>query len=276
MKYDVFISYSRKDTAIANKVCAAFDKVGISYFIDRQGIGGGLEFPRVLAENIIDSHLFLLLASENAYASKFTTSEIVFAFNKMSKQSILQYIVDGSSLPLELEFTFAGINWRNIADHPIEPVLVSDIMKLLGRSSKQTHHAGKTYKVGDYYDVSGKQGVVVEVRDGGRHGKIVSIDEEELTWNDSFVWCRRKGAGWYFPDVHEMEKLLLSSSVHDAVNHTLKEYGGTPLNNEGDFASYWSSSERDDEVALYINLFIGCYSGCHKYNQAYVRAMAEF
>ena len=131
MKYDVFISYSRKDTAIADKVCAAFDRAGIRYFIDRQGIGGGFEFPRVLAENIIGSRLFLLLASENAYASKFTTSEIIFAFNKKSKQSILPYIIDGSSLPLELEFTFAGINWRNIADHPIEPVLVNDILGLL-------------------------------------------------------------------------------------------------------------------------------------------------
>ena len=41
MKYDVFISYSRKDTPITDQICAAFDRAGISYFIDRQGIGGG-------------------------------------------------------------------------------------------------------------------------------------------------------------------------------------------------------------------------------------------
>ncbi|MBP3254388.1 MAG: toll/interleukin-1 receptor domain-containing protein [Bacteroidales bacterium] len=44
-KYDVFISYSRKDTAVADKICAAFDRNNISYFIDRQGIAGGAEFP---------------------------------------------------------------------------------------------------------------------------------------------------------------------------------------------------------------------------------------
>ena len=55
MKYDVFISYSRMDTAIADRICAAFDKVGITYFIDRQSIGGGFEFPVVLAEAIIES-----------------------------------------------------------------------------------------------------------------------------------------------------------------------------------------------------------------------------
>jgi hypothetical protein len=66
MAHDVFISYSRKDTEVADRICEVFDKVGISYFIDRQGIGGGLEFPLVLAENIVSSKLFLFLASENS------------------------------------------------------------------------------------------------------------------------------------------------------------------------------------------------------------------
>lgn len=38
MKYNVFISYSRKDTKTVNKICNAFDKNGITYFIDRIGI----------------------------------------------------------------------------------------------------------------------------------------------------------------------------------------------------------------------------------------------
>ena len=50
MNFDVLISYSRKDTAIADRICAAFDKTGISYFIDRQCADGGFEFPVVLAK----------------------------------------------------------------------------------------------------------------------------------------------------------------------------------------------------------------------------------
>lgn len=280
MKYDVFISYSRKDTAIADKVCAAFDRVGIRYFIDRQGIGGGFEFPRVLAENIIGSQLFLLLASENAYASKFTTNEIVFAFNKKPKQSILPYIIDGSSLPLDLEFTFAGINWRNINDHPIDSVLVADILKLLGRgvvvNTSENSVTVKTYKVGDYYNENGKEGIVFDVWDNGRHGKIVSLDEAELSWGDALAWCRRKGKSWYLPDIDELELLLEKRSVHDAVNCALGGKNATKLNEEGDFATYWSSTERDEDVALHINMFIGGYSGSHKFNESYVRAVAEF
>ena len=152
MAYDVFISYSRKDTKVADRICEVFDKVGISYFIDRQGIGGGFEFPIQLAENIVSSKLFLFLASENSYNAKFTINEIVFAFNKKEKNSILPYIIDNSSLPLDLEFVFAGVNWRNIKEHPIEKTLVPDILKLLGRETQPKPAPTKTYKVGDYYD----------------------------------------------------------------------------------------------------------------------------
>jgi hypothetical protein len=132
--YDVFISYSRKDTDVANQICDAFDKHGITYFIDRQGIGGGQEFPDVLADAICDSNLFLFIASENSYESKFTKSEITFAFNEKPHNSILPYIIDASTPPRGIRFTFSAINWRNIKEHPIETTLVQDICKLLRKS----------------------------------------------------------------------------------------------------------------------------------------------
>ena len=137
MKYDVFISYSRKDTPIADQICAAFDRAGISYFIDRQGIGGGFEFPVVLAEAILESQVILFLASVNSYESKFTNAELTFAFNEKPKNSILPYIIDGSTMPPALRFVFASINWRTIENQPIEPVLVNDILGLLGKPKSE-------------------------------------------------------------------------------------------------------------------------------------------
>lgn len=137
MKYDVFISYSRKDSIIANTIINEFDKEGITYFIDKQGIGGGMEFPAVLAQAIRESKIFLFLASKNSYGSKFTQSEIVYAFNKKQKKDIIPYIIDGSSLPEELEFTFSAINWRRIEEHPIETILVDDILLKIGKTRHQ-------------------------------------------------------------------------------------------------------------------------------------------
>ena len=133
MQYDVFISYSRKDIEVANHICKAFDEVGITYFIDRQGISGGFEFPTVLAEAIINCKIFLYLASGNSYESRFTQSEITFAFNEKPKGSILPYIIDGSTMPPALRFVFSSINWRRLEEHPINTVLVDDLLHLLGK-----------------------------------------------------------------------------------------------------------------------------------------------
>ena len=137
MAYDVFISYSRKDTAIADKICKTFDSVGITYFIDRQGIGGGFEFPEVIANAILESKIVLYLASENSYKSKFTNSELTFAFNEKPKNSILPYIIDGSNMPSALRFVFSSINWRTKETHPIETDLLKDILLLLGKSEAE-------------------------------------------------------------------------------------------------------------------------------------------
>ena len=144
MEYDVFISYSRKDTAIADRICAAFDRAGISYFIDRQGIAGGMDFPQVLADAIEQGQLFLFLASENSYASKFTNNEVLYAFNEKPPHTLLPYVIDGSRMPNQLRFTFASINVRNITEHPIDTVLVDDVLRLLGRISVSSEKTKKT------------------------------------------------------------------------------------------------------------------------------------
>ena len=46
---DVFISYSRKDYKVADRLCREMDKVGISYFIDRKGITGGDHFIKTIS-----------------------------------------------------------------------------------------------------------------------------------------------------------------------------------------------------------------------------------
>ena len=266
MKYDVFISYSRKDMAIADRICRAFDEVGIKYFIDRQGIGGAFEFPDVLANAIIDSKTFLLLGSNNSYNSKFTMSEVTFAFNEKEKNCVLPYLIDDTLLPPGLRFVFSSINWRNIKEHPIETVLVDDILRMLGRT-RPAHKPvppAKTYKVGDSYDENGKKGVVFEVSADGKHGKIVSLAEKDFQWADNefdsweekigadsktdgaanmavvqripnwrekypaFAWCADLGKGWYLPAINE---LMAIYDIRNILKYKLDWY--------------WSSTEDD-------------------------------
>lgn len=135
MHHDVFISYSRKDTPIADRICEALDRAGISYFIDRKGIAGGMEFPDVLAKAILNCSVFLFLGSANSYQSKFTTNEIIYAFNKLERNQIIPYLIDDTPLPEGLEFSFSAINWRIMSTHPIDTVLIPDIIQRLGIQS---------------------------------------------------------------------------------------------------------------------------------------------
>jgi hypothetical protein len=152
-KYDIFISYSRIDKEVADKICLALQKQGISFFIDRKGIGGGKEFPEILASAILESQIVLFLASKNSYTSKFTNKEITFAFNEKPSGTLLPYVIDNSKLPSSLRFTFADINIRTLEEHPIDTILMEDLCQLLGREYRsdemirqEKENAEKSYR----------------------------------------------------------------------------------------------------------------------------------
>ena len=170
----------------------------------------------------------------------------------------------------------------------------------------------KRYEIGDYYDENGKQGVVFEVWDGGRHGKIVSLDETRADWDSrvtrdgeeykngtrtytdsksdgkantdkimsrsdrdyfpAFKWCRAKGSSWYLPAVDELEKIYNNKSV---LNATLQKYGAALYDN-----FYWSSTEFVDYETEFCAWFVlmrnGLASGRNKLYDFYVRAVSAF
>jgi len=162
------------------------------------------------------------------------------------------------------------------------------------------------YKVGDYYNENGKEGVVFEVSDDGRHGKIVSLDETILQWCTSeqynkdfalgltdesygkvntdkvmqrgdsdqypaFVWCRNKGADWYLPAVDELKAIYNNKS---AINSTLAEYNAKQI-----AGYYWSSTEGEydpESYAWFVNMLNGYTYDNFKLNYYYVRAVSAF
>lgn len=145
MKYDVFISYSRKDTTIADKICQVFDNQdpAISYFIDRQGIEGSAEFPEILAKAIEDSSIVLFLGSANSYQSDYTKKEVSYTINKKGGTALFPLILDNSPMPYSIELQLSNINWRILGrSYSIEENLVTDIRKKL-----QDPHAGETFEV---------------------------------------------------------------------------------------------------------------------------------
>ena len=139
----------------------------------------------------------------------------------------------------------------------------------------------KVYKVGDYYNENGKEGVVFEVTPDGKHGKIVSLkvadnlywttdsyEQKRLIGADSksdgeynmakvksiagwqtkypaFKWCADLGSGWYLPAIEELKRFTLNATVREAVNRTLTMTGYKAINNKSNYYKYFSSTELD-------------------------------
>lgn len=105
MKYDVFISYSRKDYVDANEniipgnivsgIRGLFDTNGISYWFDETGIYSGDEFAGLIAKNIKESRIFLFISSEQSNKSPWTSSEIATA--RAYKKKIIPFRYDDSA-----------------------------------------------------------------------------------------------------------------------------------------------------------------------------------
>ncbi len=167
-----------------------------------------------------------------------------------------------------------------------------------------------TYKIGDIYSENGMKGVVFAVEQNGKHGKILSLDEAELSWCRSsewvkkievgcfnrtdgeenmkkitsflgweenypaFKWCRDKGDAWYLPAKEELSQFALSE--REAVNAALASEGAKLIPNVGEAGRYWSSTEYDAASVWHAYMRYGLEYYTVKYLTYRVRAVAKF
>ena len=81
MKYDIFISYSRKDAEIIDRIEQELALYGMTCFIDRSGINPGEDYAEVISKALFESELMLFVWSENSNQSKETANEVALAID---------------------------------------------------------------------------------------------------------------------------------------------------------------------------------------------------
>ena len=133
-KYDVFISYSWDDIDIAKKIYAALNNAGLKCCFDKETFHGGADFPKITAENICNSDVFLYLGSKNSFTSGWAPDEVAFAKSHKSRGKLLYYAIDKNTMPDWMDLSFAAINRRNIFEHSFNSVLIDDIRKMMNES----------------------------------------------------------------------------------------------------------------------------------------------
>ena len=207
-------------------------------------------------------------------------------------------------------------NTQSVAAAPAQTTPPSPTQKATPASSQvREYKADDTYKVGDAVRKNGTIGVVFQVTDGGKHGKMVSIKRSSntLPWssdkneqkrligaNDeydgaknmekvvqidnwqykypAFAWCAALGEGWYLPARGELKIIYSVNLTFDNIlKKTIKANGGDDLG-----YCLWSSTEERDSVyngefrAWGVDMFGGGTYDGSKYGSVCVRAVSAF
>ena len=71
----IFISYSRKNKRIVNKVVSQLKEAGFSVWIDTSGIESGEQFKHKIVDAIEGCEVFLYFASKESNCSPWTAKE---------------------------------------------------------------------------------------------------------------------------------------------------------------------------------------------------------
>ena len=325
MNHDVFISYSSRNKPTALAICHVLEEHGVRCWMAPRDIPPGADYGDVIDEAIVACRLFVLVFSEPASLSQWVKGELNLAFTE--KKIIIPYRIDETPLKGAMRLILNQTHWVDAYPDAESKFgeLVEAAERFLGRSavgafrtepvvppSAPTPAPARRYKVGDYYNVDGKRGVVFEVDTTGEHGKIVSLTEKGLYWSTdeeydraivtgaihraegvwkqriieridgwrekypAFAWCAAQGDGWYLPAIEEVKILLLNKTVHDVVNRTLERVGGVALSAGGTEAWYWSSTEVDEYCA--VDVILACGEECCEPKAAdpSVRAVSAF
>ena len=142
--YDVFISYSRKDSQIADEICHIFARNGISYWNDRGGITSGQAFHSEIVQAIKKSKITVFVSSANSNVSKFTIKEIVIAFN--NEKHIIPFCIDKAPFADSIELYLCDldrISYHLDKESSLQK-LVDDVSRLL---HKERHEKAKKEQI---------------------------------------------------------------------------------------------------------------------------------
>ena len=127
MKYDVFISYSRKDYVDDNrhvipgnalsKIKDMLTQNGLTYWFDEEGIYSGQEFTSVITKAIRTSRVFVFVSSKHSNSSTWTSNEIAIA--KRLNKPIIPFCLDDSPYNDSVMMLIAALDYIDGRDQNV-------------------------------------------------------------------------------------------------------------------------------------------------------------
>ena len=233
-KYDVFISYSRRDyvdesynvipgNAIA-EIQNVFDENGITYWFDKDGIYSGQEFIEIITGAIAESKMLIFISSKHSNESMWTAGEIFEALD--GEKAIIPVKIDNSQYNKKFKLLIRPLDYIDYQENPQNAL--KDLLRAINkvkediaqkqreeeklRQEKETE--AKKEKIKEEISVLAKDcqrltlqqiDVVKQIFEKqtyiGNTTKICPICDKEVSISSNF--CNR--CGWTFPILYYID-----------------------------------------------------------------------
>src|SRR5262249_54511691 len=118
MAHDVFISYSSRDKAIADAVCAALEAKRIRCWIAPRDVLPGTPYAQALSGALQGSRALVLVLAANANQSKHVIGELESAVSK--GVAIVPFRIEDVRPAGSLEYYLQTIHWLDALSPPLE------------------------------------------------------------------------------------------------------------------------------------------------------------
>ena len=239
MAHNVFISYSRKDSVVAEGILEYLESKGLSCWLDKRNITLGMDYAESIVHAIRESEIFLLVLSHNSNASDDVLKEVYCAVN--NKLSIIPFRISDVVLRESMEYHLGMVQWLDAtggkpSDHfprlygRIEEILFptqkttskpKTAVKPKAPATKRTSGEGKVvtqnYSNGDVY--------VGQMKDGKPHGK------GKYTWATGAWGGNFYDGDWVNDTAEAIVDGIFQESVHRSAPYfALRVDGITELN----------------------------------------------
>lgn len=128
-RYDIFVSYSRKDSTRVQDVAKDLQSKGYKIWIDKEGIESGDAFKSVIVKAIKKAEVFLFFSSIEANKSPWTVKEVNVAV--YLKKVIIPVKLDNSEYDDSVLLDLAGLDFIDLTDEAKHDYAVNKLVKAL-------------------------------------------------------------------------------------------------------------------------------------------------
>jgi len=144
-KYDVFISYSRKDKRVVNMFVDRLTREGFYVWIDKDGIESGDAFKHVIVNAIEQSSVVVFFSSEASNTSLWTSKEIGVAIYE--NKPIIPVKLDNARYNSEIKFDLINLDYIELRGGvPTEEVYARLVKTLRHKCNKPGDESEKPEK----------------------------------------------------------------------------------------------------------------------------------